>query len=141
MAGQLTSQGGALRVVWWKTLWIVGIDDFVVLQGSIVSERITCFVQATSKDFLRYDVIVGVTPPDSYYVVFVAQDETEARVVHRTLCDLVEQQDPAILGGDLGQVSMCGGDEQWSARDRRDMWLPSFTRCRFGYGGRGTKLS
>lgn len=36
-----------------------------------------------------------------YYVV---QDVTEARVVHRMLCDLVEQQDPAVLGGDLGQV-------------------------------------
>lgn len=32
------------------------------------------------------------------------QDETEARVVHRTLCELVERQDPALLGGDLSQV-------------------------------------
>lgn len=35
-----------------------------------------------------------------------AQDETEARAVHRTLCDLLEQQDPAVLGSDLGQVSL-----------------------------------
>lgn len=32
------------------------------------------------------------------------QDETEARVVHRTLCELVERQDPALLGSDLSQV-------------------------------------
>ncbi|CAM9413811.1 unnamed protein product [Ascophyllum nodosum] len=32
------------------------------------------------------------------------QDETEARMVHRTLCGLVEQRDPDLLGGDLGQV-------------------------------------
>lgn len=34
------------------------------------------------------------------------QDETEARVVHRTLCELVEKQDPSLLGGDLGQVRL-----------------------------------
>lgn len=40
------------------------------------------------------------------------QDETEARIVHRTLTELVEQQDPSLLGANLGQVrhdepSMC----------------------------------
>ncbi|CAM9477610.1 unnamed protein product, partial [Ectocarpus fasciculatus] len=34
------------------------------------------------------------------------EDETEARVVHRTLCELVEQQDPSLLGRNLGQVSL-----------------------------------
>lgn len=32
------------------------------------------------------------------------QDETEARIVHRTLTELVEQQDPNLLGANLGQV-------------------------------------
>lgn len=32
------------------------------------------------------------------------QDETEARIVHRTLTELVEQQDPGLLGANLGQV-------------------------------------
>lgn len=32
------------------------------------------------------------------------QDETEARIVHRTLTELVEQQDPSLLGANLGQV-------------------------------------
>lgn len=41
------------------------------------------------------------------------QDETEARVVHRTLCELVEQRDPAVLGGDLGQVMK---QQQWHAQ-------------------------
>lgn len=36
--------------------------------------------------------------------VALRQDETEARVVHRMLCELVEQRDPAVLGGDLCQV-------------------------------------
>eukprot|EP00752_Nemacystus_decipiens_P011318 g10058.t1 len=34
------------------------------------------------------------------------EDETEARIVHRTLTELVEQQDPCLLGANLGQVSM-----------------------------------
>ncbi|CAM9453902.1 unnamed protein product [Ectocarpus sp. 13 AM-2016] len=34
------------------------------------------------------------------------EDETEARVVHRTLCELVEQQDPNLLGSNLGKVSL-----------------------------------
>ena len=40
----------------------------------------------------------------SQSLVFVVQDETEARIVHRTLTELVEQQDPSLLGANLGQV-------------------------------------
>ena len=45
-----------------------------------------------------------MSPSNSVCLSVLGQDETEARCVHRTLCGLVEQQDPGLLGANLGQV-------------------------------------
>ena len=89
----------------------------VVADGFYLVVRSTCFTLALpfSAATLILRLILTLTLVLCYAMVwygmvwYVVQDVTEARVVHRMLCDLVEHQDPGVLGGDLGQVLITTG--------------------------------